>query len=494
MPRLRFFNGLGGSRRRTRIRDPLAKGQQTPSPWINVVANPRLRLPGVRVRARLHLGANSRENQLTPWSNDPVTDPPGEAYLPAGRRPAAVGADGAADPRSTTRRYVARHGQGYSAVRAQRAGHRAASSTQFVAPDAPIKISRLVLTNRRRRRVELAVTAYVEWVLGPSRARERAVHRHDARPATAARCSRAIRATASSPSAVRVLRRPCAGVESLTCDRTEFLGRNGRARRAGRAVDGSACPGGPARASIRARRCSARVELAPGASARLALPARPGATPAEAQRAGRALSARATSTPCCAASTRDWDERARHRRGRDAGPRDRTSCSTAGCCTRPSPAGCGRARLLPGRRRVRLPRPAAGRDGAAGRRARRWRASRSCAPRAHQFEEGDVQHWWHPPSGAACAPVSPTTCVWLPYVVAALRRVTGDAAILDEHVPFLEGQPLDAGRARGLTSRPSVSRSGARVYEHCARALDTSLAHRRARPAADGHAATGTTA
>ena len=104
-----------------------------------------------------------------------------------------------------------------------------------------------------------------------------------------------------------------------------------------------------------------------------------------------------------------------------------------------------------------------------------------------QFVEGDVQHWWHEPSGRGLRTRCSDDLLWLPYVVAEYVRATGDAGVLDERVPFLEGAAARGRRARSRTGQPRVSAEDGTLFEHCVRAIDKGLTARRARPAADRH-------
>ena len=166
---LEFFNGLGGFAKDGReYVTVLRAGQSTPAPWINVIANPGFGFQVATEGSGYTWSGNSRENQLTPWSNDPVTDPPGEAiYLRDEDTGELFEPDRPADPR---RRDLHRAPRPWlQPLRAQRAGTWRSISSSIVPLDDPIKISRLTLRNLSNRPRRLSVTAYVEWVLGTSR-------------------------------------------------------------------------------------------------------------------------------------------------------------------------------------------------------------------------------------------------------------------------------------------------------------------------------------
>jgi cyclic beta-1,2-glucan glucanotransferase len=470
-PELEFFNGLGGfaqdGREYVAILGP---GQSTPAPWLNVIANPSFGFLVSESGSGYTWSENSRENQLTPWSNDPVGDPISEAIYIRDEDTGELWSPTAQPIRLDESTYVARHAAGYTRFEHLHDGIDL-DLVQFVPPDAPLKVSVLTIENRSGRTRRLSVTAYAEWAMGTSRAASGPRIITSVDPETGAIL---VRNPWNTEFPGRVAFLDLGGQQTdWTADRTEFLGRNGAPDR----------PAGLARGHKLLRAvgagmdpCAAlqtSIELADGARSWVIVSLGEAADASgvgDLVRRGRApdhdvtLRALATQwddiqgtvqvrTPDRSMdimlngwlvyqtlACRLWARTAFYQAGGAYGFRDQLQDVIALVTTRRDLA---REQLL--------------------------RAA------AHQFVEGDVQHWWHPPSGRGVRTRISDDRVWLPYVVDRYLAVTGDASVLDEAVPYLEGAELRADQTDAYF-QPEHSSEAASLFDHCAAALDRSLA------------------
>jgi cyclic beta-1,2-glucan synthetase len=470
-PALEFFDGLGGfANGGKEYVTILGPGQSTPAPWINVVANPAFGFQVATEGTGYTWSVNSRENQLTPWSNDPVTDRPGEAFYLRDDATGDLWSPTALPIRDETATYVARHGWGYS--RFEHAAHGiAADLLQYVPIDDPIKISRLTLRNTSGRIRHLSVTAYTEWVLGPSRTASAAYVTTEIDPATGAMFAR----NPWTPGfGSRVAFIDFRGRQTgWTGDRREFIGRNGTlARPAALArtaplsnkVGAGLDPCGVLRTTIELQ-ANGVIEIvwflgeAASAEAARSLITRYRSADLDAVRSavGRywdtILGGVQVKTPDRSMdlmlngwllyqtlACRFWARSAFYQASGAYGFRDQLQ------------DGMALATVCPSMTREHLLRAA-----------------------ARQFVEGDVQHWWLPHSGQGVRTRISDDRIWLAYAVAHYVETVGDAAVLDAAVPFLEGQRLAAGEDETFF-QPSASDATATLFEHCARGLDQSLA------------------
>jgi cyclic beta-1,2-glucan synthetase len=471
LPELEFFNGLGGfadnGREYVTVMGP---GQSTPAPWINVVANPAFGFQVAAEGGGYTWSVNSRENQITPWANDPVSDRSGEVFYLRDDDTGELWNPTAQPIRDPAQTYVARHGRGYS--RFQHTAHEiAVDLIQYVPLEDPIKISRLTLQNLTDRARRVSVTAYVEWVLGPSRTQSASFVTTEIDPATGAMFAR----NQWQPSfASRIAFIDLAGRQKdWTGDRREFIGRNGtlanpagllRANRLSNTVGAGLDPCGAMRTSIELPANSV-VEIIcflgqadSAEDARVLIKRYRDADLNAVRTAVRnfwddALGRVQVKTPdrpmdimlngwllYQTLACRVWARSAFYQASGAYGFRDQLQDNMALATVRPAMT---RAHLL--------------------------RAA------ARQFVEGDMQHWWLPHSGQGVRTRISDDRVWLAYAVAHYVDTVGDAAVLDEPVALLEGPMLDAGVHDNFFN-PTVSDQTATLFEHCARALDQSLA------------------
>jgi cyclic beta-1,2-glucan synthetase len=480
-PRLELFNGLGGfaddGREYVILLD---KGQWTPAPWINVIANPEFGFMVSETGGGCTWSLNSHENQLTPWSNDPISDPPGEVMYLSDADTGEVWTPTALPIRIEGATYIARHGQGYS--RFEHTSHGIHSELlQLVALDDPVKISRLRLRNDSGRDRRIRVAAYVEWVLGDTRTVTAPYVVTEMDPDTGAMF-------ASNPWSqdfgTRIAFADLAGLHTgWTGSRAEFIGRNGDLAAPAALGFGDQ---GTSREQSGAHRlrnrtgagldpCAAlerTVSLGRGEEMDLVFLLGQGDDRAHAgdlvrryrtadveillaevrREWDQVLGKIQVKTPdrgldlllnrwllYQTLSCRVWARAAFYQAGGAYGFRDQLQDVMALAVTRPDIA---RAHIL--------------------------RAA------ARQFTEGDVQHWWHPPTGRGVRTNFSDDRIWLPFAVAHYIRVSGDTGLLDERVPFLEGPAVPPGMDDAYYD-PAVSTDQATLREHCARALDVSL-------------------
>jgi cyclic beta-1,2-glucan synthetase len=467
-PELLFDNGLGGftpDGREYRMR--IDRERRTPLAWCNVLANPTFGTVVTEQGSTFTWSQNCQRHRLSPWSNDPLLDPSGEAvYI----RDDEDGFVWTATPRPSggSAEYHVAHGQGYTRFTHSR-GSLSHELTVFVAAREPVRFQRLRIENRGDQPRRLSIFGVVEWVLGQHRERSglsvQTTWDGDAH---------AILATSPftiAPHATAFFS-STAPVRSFTADRTEFFGSLGsrrfphalrRARLSGRAGSGL----DPCAA------LETSVTLAPGETFVVTFTLGEGAGREQARELAqsfahdaavtraleqvheqweRLLGTVTVSTPDPALDVlinrwvpyqtlacRLWARGAFYQSGGAYGYRDQLQDSLAMLHAWPSIA---REQIL-----------------------------RSAA---RQFMEGDVQHWWHPEAGDGVRTRCSDDKLWLPYAVVEYLRVTDERAVLDEIVPFLGERPL-LPEEDDLYSTPTGSPESAALYEHCARALDSAL-------------------
>ena len=196
----------------------------TPMPWLNVIANPGFGFQVSVEGAGYTWSSNSREDQLTAWSNDPVIDPSGEVIYIQDEDSGAFWTPTALPIRQPRAIYCARHGQGYSRFDHTSNGLEL-QLVQFVPFDDTIKISRLLIRNQSSRRRHVAVIAYTEWFLGPPSATKASSIITSIDSATGAMFARnSFRVDFGARTSFADLR---GRQTSWTGDRCEFLGRFG---------------------------------------------------------------------------------------------------------------------------------------------------------------------------------------------------------------------------------------------------------------------------
>jgi cyclic beta-1,2-glucan synthetase len=460
---LRHFNGVGGfSADGREYVMSVGPGARPPAPWCNVLSNAQFGSVVSENGLGFSWAGNSQRERITPWSNDAVADPSGELVYLRDREDGAIWSATPA-PASMGAHFTVRHGQGYSIFSHSQADLEHELRV-CVSPTDPVKLLRLRLKNRGSRARRLAIYAVAEWVLGPARESTRLQ----------------ICTTWNAEKAVLLANNPFARVPDahaflaaslpvtgVTGDRQELFGQGGsRARPA--ALERTKLSG---RTGVGLDPCGAlqiSMDLAPGESGELCIVLGHAATEAqalelaaryvqleEAQKAYAELGPVWDDVCAITARTPDdsfdlmvnrwllyqvvgarlWARSGFYQSSGAYGFRDQLQDVLALLHCRPDLA---REHLL--------------------------RAA------ARQFVEGDVQHWWHPETGEGVRSHCSDDLLFLPYAVAAYVRATGDHAVLDEQLPFLEEKQLEPEQD-DLFNAPRNSAEAGSLYEHCVRAI-----------------------
>ncbi|HEV3121465.1 MAG TPA: glucoamylase family protein [Isosphaeraceae bacterium] len=462
---LSYFNGLGGfTRDGHEYVITTAAGKVTPAPWVNVIANPSFGTVVSESGGAYTWCENAHEFRLTPWYNDPISDKSGEAMYLRDEESGRYWSPTPLPARGTTP-YVSRHGFGYSVFEHTEDG----ITTElwvYVATDAPVKFMLLKVKNESGRPRRLSATAYCEWVLGDLRSKSLMYITTEIDPKTGAIFAR-------NPNGAEFAERVVfldtnEEGRGVTGDRAEFLGRNGtpahpaalsRTRLSGRvgaALD--PCAAMQVMFDLAAGQ-EREINFTLGAGrdaddARNLIQRFRGSGPARRALEGvwqywnHSLGAINVDTPNPAINflvngwlvyqtlaCRFWGRSGFYQSGGAFGFRDQLQDVMALLHAEP---------LLLREHLIR------------------------CA--AHQFREGDVQHWWHPPSGRGVRTHFSDDYLWLPLATCRYVMGTGDTGVLDERIAFISGRPVKPDE-EAYYDLPMRSDESATLYDHCVRSI-----------------------
>ena len=466
---LLFFNSLGGfTKNGLEYKIILEPGKTTPAPWVNIIANPGFGTVVSESGQSYTWAENAHEFRLTPWNNDPVSDMGGEAFYIRDEETGQVWSPTPLPTRGLAV-YKIRHGFGYSVFEYQEDGIRS-ELWIYVDIASSVKFSVLKLKNISGRLRKLSATGYAELVLGDARPKSVMHIVTELDSATGALIAKNPYNTTFND---RIVFFDVDDIgRSLTGDRTEFIGRNGSFQKPD-ALSRMKLSGKTGAAMDPCAALQVNCELANNQEKVVIFRLGTGRNVQEASNLVRqfrglaaanqalekvhqywkqALGAIQIETPNQSLNIltngwllyqtiacRLWARSGFYQSGGAFGFRDQLQDVMAVIHTEP---GLAREQIL------------------------------LCASR--QFKEGDVQHWWHPPTGRGVRTRCSDDFLWLPFVTGKYVLSTGDTGLLDQQIQFLEGRPLNQGE-ESYYDLPHYSDATASVYEHCVRAIQKGL-------------------
>lgn len=470
IPELEFFNSYGGfSDNGETYVVVLAPETTTPAPWINIIANETFGFQASAEGSGHTWSLNSREHQITPWSNDPVSNPPGEIFYLRDEDTHALWSLTASTRRDAAATYVTYHGRGYT--RYERITQGIASTLlQYVPTEDPVKLSRIQLHNLSGQPRTLSLTAYVEWVLGSARTKTAPFITTERDPQTGALFAKnRWDSTYGSRVAFADLG---PYVTTISGDRKSFIGRNGSLDNPEaftqpdgvQSITGAGLDPCGILQTLITLPANGRVEIVflLGDSADEA-EARHLITHYRTTNLDAVLQAVTThwNAVCHTVQVKTPDRSMDIMLNGWLLYQTLSSRVFARAGFYQASGAFGFRDQLQDGMALAVSSPALVREHilrAAGR----------------QFLEGDVQHWWLPQTGAGVRTHISDDCTWLSYTVAHYVTATGDTDVLDEAIGFLVA-PLLPVEEHDLFTVPTLSSETASLFEHCARALDHSL-------------------
>jgi cyclic beta-1,2-glucan synthetase len=466
IPALKFENGFGGfSPDGKEYIINIRPDKTTPAPWNNVIGYPHFGFMVSQAGSQTTWALNSGENRLTPWHNDPVIDPSGEVLYLRDDESGDIWTP-TPEPIPSHQPYRVRHGAGYTIFETESYGLQQ-TLTLFASPEDPVKIVHLQIKNMLNINRRITATFYVEWVLGTTHA-ESIDHLI---PGYHHEHSMITTRNPYHPELSEWVAFLMANRESytFTTDRLEFLGNDGDI----------AHPVGLSRIGLSGKlavgidSCAAlqlHIDLPPNGTDEIYFILGEGKNQTGVQSlaekyqdpsaVNKALSHTHSfwdglldriqvGTPNAAAnlmlnrwwlyqtlSCRIWGRSALYQSSGAYGFRDQLQDVLALISIDP---GIAKQQIL--------------------------------NAASHQFEEGDVLHWWHPPSGRGIRTRISDNLLWLPYVACRYVSTSGDTSLWDEKVPFLDAPPLEPEEHERYGHFNPTQKSFT-LFEHCRRAIE----------------------